>query len=163
MQVLPSNTNNSIQHNSFVCTQLSGSWYCFVSQSFVYTVKWSKNSISYNSILHKSFVYTQIKCHFHFLSGVTTPGLSWPGSNDNKGIFHIPQISCSLTIRLFNIISRTSLGLGLTPLQKCSRCILLFLIKEHNIYIYIYIYIYDLNLWSVNIRDSCGFLKLREY
>ena len=55
------------------------------------------------------------------LSGVTTPGLSWPGSNGNEGILRIRQS--------FSITGASSSDclvsyLGLTPLQRCSRCIL---------------------------------------
>ena len=36
-----------------------------------------------------------------------------------------PQHHWILTIRLFSVISRTLIGDGLTPLQRCSQCILL--------------------------------------
>ena len=48
-------------------------------------------------------------------------GQSGPLSNGNEGVLRIPQ---SPTIKLFSVISRTLIGGGLTPLQKCSRCIL---------------------------------------
>ena len=53
------------------------------------------------------------------LSGATTLGQSWPGSNGNEGVFW------SFTIRLFNVISRILIsGRDLSPLQKCSWYIL---------------------------------------
>ena len=61
------------------------------------------------------------------LSGATTPGQSGPGSNGNKGVLCIPQSSSitgiNLTIWLFRVISGHLWG-GLTPLQRCSQCIL---------------------------------------
>ena len=43
-----------------------------------------------------------------------------------KGTPHSPKIQhyWTLTIRLFSLIIRTLIRGGLTPLQKCSRCIL---------------------------------------
>ena len=40
------------------------------------------------------------------LSGANSLGQSGPGSNGNKGVLHIPQ-NFSITIRLFNVISKT--------------------------------------------------------
>ena len=62
------NTNYSIEHYSFVCIQLNGGKYCYLSLTFQLnmsffspTVKWSNSSISNNSIWYKSFVCTQFK------------------------------------------------------------------------------------------------------
>ena len=54
-------------------------------------------------------------------TSTTTPSLSGPGSNGNAGVFHIalelePHVPCTYP--------RHSLRWGLTPLQRCSRCIL---------------------------------------
>ena len=62
------------------------------------------------------------------LSGAaTTPGQSEPGSDGNKGVLHIPQ-SSSITEALPSdclvSYSEHSWGADLTPLQRCSRCIL---------------------------------------
>ena len=49
------------------------------------------------------------------LSGATTLGQSWPGSNDNEGVLRIPQKPqhyWNLTIRLFSVIYRTLIGGG---------------------------------------------------
>ena len=61
------------------------------------------------------------------LSSATTPGQSGPRSDGNEGVLYIPpklHYYWSFTIRLFNVISRTLVGRWLTPLQKCSWCIL---------------------------------------
>ena len=51
------------------------------------------------------------------LSGATTLKQSGPGSDGNEGVLSLNfQQYWNLTIRLFR---------GLTPLQRCSRCILL--------------------------------------
>ena len=53
------------------------------------------------------------------------PGQSGPGSEGNKGLLCIPQ-SFTGTSLLDYLVSYPghSLGGGLTPLQRCSRCIL---------------------------------------
>ena len=51
------------------------------------------------------------------LSSATSLSLSEPASGGNGGIIRIPQRS----IRLLNVIR---CGEGVTPLQRCSRCIL---------------------------------------
>ena len=53
------------------------------------------------------------------LSGATIPGQSGPGSNDNEGVLCIPQSSCKTGHN-----QHIHWGRGLTPLQRCSRCIL---------------------------------------
>ena len=55
------------------------------------------------------------------LSGATTPGESGPGSDSNERIL---QHYWYITIRLFSVISRTLIGRGLTPQQRCSQYIL---------------------------------------
>ena len=64
---------------------------------------------------------------FGLLSGVTTPGQNGPGSDGNKGVLRIPQNS-SITRVLPSDCLVTHpehlLGGGLTPLQRCSLCIL---------------------------------------
>ena len=42
-----------------------------------------------------------------------------------RGTWHSPNLQgWHLTIRWFSVISRTLIGGGLTPLQRCSQCIL---------------------------------------
>ena len=60
------------------------------------------------------------------LSGATTPGQSAPGSDGNEWMLHIPQSSTitgtSPSDCLVSYPGHS--GGGLTPLQRCSRCIL---------------------------------------
>ena len=63
------------------------------------------------------------------LSGATTPSQSEPESDGNEGVLHIPQSSNHTgTPPSDSLVSypRHSLhrGWGLTPLQRCSWCIL---------------------------------------
>ena len=110
-QVLLSNSNNSIQHYSFICTHFS-SKYCYVSLCH----KIQSNQIQLN-ISHlfsyswkiKLFQATQFSVSHLFalslmsnssiwpidwtLSGTSTLGQSRPGSDGNEGVRHIPQSS----------------------------------------------------------------------
>ena len=61
------------------------------------------------------------------LSGVTTLGQSGSGRNGNEGVLRIPQ-GPSITGISPSLVSYTGHSLeggGLTPLQRCSQCILL--------------------------------------
>ena len=61
------------------------------------------------------------------LLGASTLGLSGLGSNENEGVLRILQTSCiTRASPLYCLVSLTghSLGGGLNPLQRCSRCIL---------------------------------------
>ena len=58
-QVLLFNTNNSIQHYSFIGTELNGSKYCYASLNIQLNITDNQNSsISNNSIQHKLLVCT---------------------------------------------------------------------------------------------------------
>ena len=85
LQVLLFNSKFSIQHYSFVCTQLNCSKYCYVSTTLemnishlLHIVKWSNSHLLALNLT---------------LLGATTPGKSGPGSEDNKGVFPISQSS----------------------------------------------------------------------
>ena len=105
-----------------------------IQQICLHTVKWSNSFISNHSIYHKSFIYTQFKCQSSIwpidrtLSGATTPGQSGLRSNGNEGIPQIPQISKAGASLLDGLMSYLGHSLGgrrsLTPLQRCSWCIL---------------------------------------
>ena len=84
----------------------------------------------------KQFYFKQFslaKVHFssvepieRTLSGATTLGQSGPGSDDNKRVLRIPQ-SSSITRAILSdcLVSYPGYLLGsLTPLQRCSWCIL---------------------------------------
>ena len=66
------------------------------------------------------------------LTGTTTLGQREPGSNDNERVFHIPQTSEDGASPSDGVMSylEHSLGGGLTPLPRCSRCILLPQLQE---------------------------------
>ena len=61
------------------------------------------------------------------LSGATTPGQSGPESDSNEEILCIPQSSFTTGVSssdCFMSYTERSLGVGLTSLKRCSRCIL---------------------------------------
>ena len=61
------------------------------------------------------------------LSGATTPGQSGPGSNGNEGgapYSRKPRITGTSPSDCLVSYPRHSFGGGLTPLQRCSQCIL---------------------------------------
>ena len=82
------------------------------------------------------------------LSGAITLGQSGPGSDDNEKVHLIPQSSSITGISPSDCFvsypghSFFFGGGGLTPQQRCSRCILQPQPTGQAIYIYIYIYIY---------------------
>ena len=61
-----------------------------------------------------------IRC-YHSESERTWERWQWRGTPHSPKLLHY----WSLTIRLFSVISRTIVGRGFTPLQRCSRCVLL--------------------------------------
>ena len=91
--------------------------------------KCQNSSISDNSVQHKYIVYMSNNSIWptdRILSGATMPGQSGPGSNSNKAVLHISQnfsISGASSSDFFMSYPAYSLG-NLTPLQKCSWCIL---------------------------------------
>ena len=112
----------------FFCTQFKGFKHCYVSLTIqlniicLHTVKWSNSSISNNSILDKSFVCTQfysthredpIRC-YHSGSEWTWEWGQWRCTPNSPKLQHY----WSVTIRLFNVISRTLIG--------CVRVLLLY-------------------------------------
>ena len=115
LQVLLFNTNNSIQHYSFVCTQLKGSKYCYVSLAiqlninylFTHTVKWSNSVILNNLIKQKSFLCTQFKCQ--------TARKEYSALSKSSSIAEASPSDC--------LVSYPVHWVGLTPLQRCSWCI----------------------------------------
>ena len=103
LQVLLSNTD------SFICTQLNGFRYCYLILTIqfnisLHTVKWLNSSIW-------PIDWT--------LTGATPLVKSGPGSNGNEGVPRILQ-NWSFTVRLFSVLSRTLVGVGLTHQQRCS-------------------------------------------
>ena len=74
---------------------------------FLHTVKWFQ-VLLYKSQFNTSHLFAHLD---RTLSVITTPGQSEPGSNANKGVFHIPQ-DWNFTIRYLNVISGYSLGRG---------------------------------------------------
>ena len=108
-QELLLNIITSIQHYSFVCTQLNGSKYCHVSL----TIQLNISHLLAHSLNVKQFYLT------HRESGL--------GSNINERVLYIPQSSrtgASLSDCLVSYPGHL-LGGGVLPLlQRCTWCIL---------------------------------------
>ena len=109
--------------------KLNSSEYCYGSLilqlniSCLHTVKWSNSSFSNNSI-----VCAQFKCQT-VLSGATTPCQSEPRGNGNEEVLSIPQSSsitgASPPDDLMSYPGHLLREEGsLSPLQRCSQCIL---------------------------------------
>ena len=96
--------------------------------------------ITNSSIKHQSLVYTRlhyqtvlfqtIQCQMVLfdwtLSGAAIPGLSGLGSDSNEWVLHIPQsliITGASPSDCLLSYPGQSLRVGLTPVQRCSRCI----------------------------------------
>ena len=101
-------------------------WFYGIPSSFLPTVECIQ-VLLYNSHNLSSIICMHAVCSIQSidrtLSGVTIADQSGPGSNDYKGVLYILQISSHAT-RLFNVISRTFVGGGLTPQQRCCWCII---------------------------------------
>ena len=129
-QILLCITNNTIKHQSFVYTQLNDQTVLFL------TIQVSISHLFTLSLNVKQFYLTD-----RTLLGVTTTGQSGPGSNSNKKLLlHIPKapvllepLSDYLVLYPGNLLEG-----GLTPLERCSWCILLgyhkgwYAIKKRN-------------------------------
>ena len=76
-------TNSSIKYQSFSYTQLNDQTVLFQTIQFSTSHLFALSSISNSSIWPMD----------RTLSGTTTLGQNGPGSNDNEGVLHIPQIS----------------------------------------------------------------------
>ena len=122
--------NSSISKNSVHSLNVKKHFH-FKLFSLINKVKWFQVllCITNNSIIQFS-ISTQFSSIWpvnRTLSGATPPGQSGPWSNSNKGILLIPQSSSITGVLLSAILTSHpghSLGGGLTPLQKCSWCIL---------------------------------------
>ena len=92
IQVFQFNTNDSIQHYPFVCTQLNGSKYCYEWLTFQLNspLITHTNSYIFNPSNNSNISIWPID---RTLPGATTPGESVPGSNDNEKVLCIPQSS----------------------------------------------------------------------
>ena len=89
------------------CSQLNSFKYCYITVT----------------IQHQSFACI---CHLFYLTHRSDPIRVDLGAMAMKGTLHSPKLQgWSLAISLFNAISRTLIaGGGLTPLPRCSQCIL---------------------------------------
>ena len=108
-----------------VFTFISNIWFINTFCRYTHLVKWSNSSISNHSILHDICLHSVWMSNGSIwpidrtLSGITTWGQSWPGSDGNEWVLQIPKsssITGALTIRLFNVISRALVGGALTLL-----------------------------------------------
>ena len=93
-----------IQLKSFVYTQLN-------DQTIIFLTIWFNVSHLFPLSLNVKKFYLTID---RILSGATTPGRNWFGSNRNEEVLHIPQSSTdwSLTIRCFIFMNRALVGVG---------------------------------------------------
>ena len=88
-----------------------------------------KYSCNVKTVLFRAIQFsisTQFSFIWHIdrtLPGATNPVQSEVGSDGNEEVLRIPQF-WTLNIILFCVISRTLVMRGLTPFQRCSRCIL---------------------------------------
>ena len=94
----------------FFGTQLNGFKYCNITIT----------------IQHQSFVCSLWPIDMTLISCYHSR-LEWPGSNGNKRVLHIPEISeaGALSSDCLMWYPRHSLGGGFTPLQICCQCFLL--------------------------------------
>ena len=105
VQVLLSNSSNSIYYQSFVCTQLNGYKYCYETvtirhHSFQYT-QFNDLTVLFQTIQFTiSHLFAQslnVKQYYwpidRSLSRATTPSQSGHGSDDNEEVLCIPQSS----------------------------------------------------------------------
>ena len=120
MQVLLPNTSNSIQHHSFVCTQLNKYWpICQVGRVFA-NGPGDQDSMPGQVIpkTQKMVLDTSLLNPQHYKVCI----------KDKMEQFR--ERSCtllntsSLTIRWFSIIVEIFVDSGVLPLQRCSWCIL---------------------------------------
>ena len=98
-----------------------------ISIVFVYT------QLNFETVLFQaiqfsiSTQFSSIRLIDRILSGVTTPGQSGTGCDGNEGVLHIPQSSSITGITssdCFVSYPKYLFGGSLTPLQRCSWCIL---------------------------------------
>ena len=122
---------------TLVCAQLNGSKYCYVSltikQSFVYR-ELSEQTFLFLAIqFNMSRLFAQsLKWSKHFyMTHKLDPIRCYHSRVDQRAMamkeysaFPKLQYYYSLTIRLFNVKSRTLIGRNLTPQQRCSQYIL---------------------------------------
>ena len=108
--------NNSIKHQSFVCTQLNDQTVLFITIQFSRSLSFAHNSNDQPVLFDP--LKDPIRCYY---SGQdwTRVRWQWRGTQDSLKL----QIYGSLTIRLFRVTSRTLVG-GVFLLCRCSRCIL---------------------------------------
>ena len=85
LQVFHSNTNNSIQCYLFICTQLNGFKYCYVTLTIHF------NSVIYQHIV--KWLNSSIWPIDGTLISTIILGHSWSGSNGNESAIYIPQNS----------------------------------------------------------------------
>ena len=125
-----------ISNNSISSSNLNDSKYCCVSLiiqlniSHLFTqsndqivlfllIQFSKRHLFAHSFNVKQF-YLNHRC-YHSRPEWTWESWQWRGTPHDPKLQHY----LSLTIRLFNVISRTLIGWGLSPLPRCNRSILL--------------------------------------
>ena len=140
--------------------------------SFLHTVKW------FQVFLYNSHNLTAVFCLHtvcsiwpidRTLSGATTPGQSGPGSDDNEGVLYISQISEAGVFPSDSLMSHPGHSLrwgGLTPLQRCSWCILQPSPKPTGLYslleVYNFVLIFFHFFTNITPQEVCRMNHMKE-
>ena len=103
--------------DSFLCVYVHIKTFLFQSIQFSQTVLFHTIQFSMSMQL---VLFNPIRC-YHSRPEWTWEQWQWRCAPDSPE----PQHHWNITLRLFSIISRTLIGGGLIPMQRCSQCILL--------------------------------------
>ena len=87
------NTNSSIQHYSFIYTQLNGSMYCNVILIIPYYLVIIVISLHIDGLKERKWLNISIWPIDGTQTCTTTQGKSRPKSNGNERVLHLPQSS----------------------------------------------------------------------
>ena len=126
------------------------------SSFFVHTVKLFQ-ALLYNSYNSTSVICLHTLCSIWFIdrnvSSATHSRSEWTWEQWQwKGTPHSPNLqSWNLTIKWFYVIPRTLIGGGLTPLQRCSQCILQSQLTEQS-WIHLLSFIH---WWKIHCKEDC--------
>ena len=136
LQELLFNTNYFIQHHSFICTQLNSSKHCYVSPTIQLNICHLLTQFNYQTLLFLTIQFSishVFALRLNIKQFYLTHRWYWnitSGQSELKsdGVFCIPPNSnitgASSSDGLVSYPGHSLGGGRLTPLQRCSRCIL---------------------------------------